>query len=287
MKAPPPVEAAARARRTQPTVESVLPGRGRGRRAARRSLDGEARGFSPGLALPRPRLRRRRRLHRPRQLRDQHRRRRQVRLPAALGDPLGQPDRDGRPDPVGEARHRDRQEPRRALPRALLAPHLDRALDPGRDRRDGDRHRRGRRRRARPQPALRHPALPGRGDRRRRRLRDPRPAADGLPAARGRDHGAGRRRRRLLRLRALPRQSRRRRSRQAPLRAGLRRHREHPAGDRDHRRDGDAARRLPALGADPAPDRRPRRRREEADPALREDRRRDRDVARRAWSTSR
>ena len=28
----------------------------------------------------------------------------------------GQPDRDGRPDPVGEAGHRDRQEPRRALP---------------------------------------------------------------------------------------------------------------------------------------------------------------------------
>ncbi len=56
------------------------------------------------------------------------------------------------------------------------------------------------------------------------------------------------------------------RSRQAPLRARLRRDREHPARDRDHRRDGDAARRLPALGADPAPDRRPRRRREEAHP---------------------
>ena len=50
------------------------------------------------------------------------------------------------------------------------------------------------------------------------------------------------------------------RSRQAPLRPRLRRHREHPAGDRDHRRDGDAARHLPALGADPAADRRPRRR---------------------------
>ena len=42
---------------------------------------------------------------------------------------------------------------------------------------------------------------------------------------------------------------------------GFARHREHPARHRDHRRDGDAARRLPALGPDPAADRRPRRRR--------------------------
>ena len=82
-------------------------------------------------------------------------------------------------------------------------------------------------------------------------------------------------------------QPQRRRSRQAPRRPRLRRHREHPAGDRDHRRDGDAARRLPALGADPAADRRPRRRREEADPRLREGRRRDRPLDRRRWSTSR
>ena len=69
---------------------------------------------------------------------------------------------------------------------------------------------------------------------------------------------------------------------QAPLRARLRRHREHPARHRDHRRDGDAARHLPALGADPAADRRPRRRASEAQIlALREGRRRDRDVARR------
>ena len=47
----------------------------------------------------------------------------------------------------------------------------------------------------------------------RRRLRDPRPAADGLPPARGRDHRPGRRRRRLLRRRALQRQARRGRSR--------------------------------------------------------------------------
>ena len=56
------------------------------------------------------------------------------------------------------------------------------------------RHRRGRRRGARPQPAVRHPALPGGADRRRRRLRDPRPPAAGLPPARGRDRGARRRR---------------------------------------------------------------------------------------------
>ncbi len=79
----------------------------------------------------------------------------------------------------------------------------------------------------------------------------------------------------------------RRRGRPPPLRAGLRRHREHPAGDRDHRRDGDAARRLPALGADPAADRRPRRGRAQADPRLREGRRGDRDVASPASSTSR
>ena len=233
-------------------------GRGRSRRPplARRPRPRPG----PPLAIPRPRLRRRRRLHRPRQLRHQHRRRRQVRLPAALGDPRGQPDRDGRADPVGEAGDRDRQEPRRALPRNVLAAHLDRPLAAGRGGGDGDRHRRGGRRRARPQPALRHPALPGRPDRRRRRLRDPRPAAAGLPPARGGDHGPGRCRRRLLRLRALPRQPGRRRSGQAPLRARLRRHREHPARHRDHRRDGDAARDLPALGVDPAANRRSQRR---------------------------
>ena len=69
------------------------------------------------------------------------------------------------------------------------------------------------------------------------------PPAEGLPAARGGDHGAGRGRRRLLRLRALRRPSGRRRGRPAPLRPRLRRDREHPARHRDHRRDRDAARR--------------------------------------------
>ena len=71
------------------------------------------------VAVPRPGLRRLGRLHRSRQLRHQHRRRRPVRLPAALGRPRGEPDRDGRADAVGEARDRDRQEPARALPRAV------------------------------------------------------------------------------------------------------------------------------------------------------------------------
>ena len=49
---------------------------------------------------------------------------------------------------------------------------------------------------------------------------------------------------------------------QAPLHAGLRGHREHPARHGHHRRDRDAARDLPALGADPAADRGPKRPRE-------------------------
>ena len=65
------------------------------------------------------------------------------------------------------------------------------------------------------------------------------------------------------------------------VRARLRRHREHPAGHRDHRRDGDAARRLPALGADPEARRRAQRRRAPPDPAVREGRRGDRDGDRR------
>ena len=59
----------------------------------------------------------------------------------------------------------------------------DRPLAAGRAGGDGVRHRRGGRRRARAQPAVRHPALPGRDHRRRRRLRDPRPAAAGASAA--------------------------------------------------------------------------------------------------------
>ena len=172
---------------TGATVEDVLPGEAAVAAAARRSLDGHSAGPRAHLALPRPRLRRRRRLHRPRQLRHQHRRRRQVRLPAALGRPRREPDRDGRADPVGEARHRHRQEPRRALPRELLAAHLDRPLAAGRAGGDGDCDI------AEVVGAALGlnllfgiPLFPAGADRRRRRLRDPRPAAEGVPPARGR-----------------------------------------------------------------------------------------------------
>ena len=68
-----------------------------------------------GRARPaRPRLRRRRRLHRPRQLRHQHRGRRQVRLHARVGDRRREPDGDARPVPEREDRHRDRHEPARS-----------------------------------------------------------------------------------------------------------------------------------------------------------------------------
>ena len=57
-------------------------------------------------------------------------------------------------------------------------------------------------------------------------------------------------------------------------------HGERPARHGDHRRDGDAPRDLPALGADPATGGGPRRRRAAQDPALRARRRGDRDGAR-------
>ena len=62
-----------------------------------------------------------RRLRRPGQLRDEHGRRRAVRLPAAVGDPHGQPDGDGDPVDEREARDRHGDEPARGLPRAVPA----------------------------------------------------------------------------------------------------------------------------------------------------------------------
>ena len=59
-----------------------------------------------------------------------------------------------------------------------------------------------------PQPAVRDPAVSGRADRRRRRLRDPRPAGDRLSPAGGRDRRARRRRAALLRVRDRPRRAR-------------------------------------------------------------------------------
>ena len=95
------------------------------------------------LALPRPGVHRRGRLHRPGQLRHQHRRRSAVRLHAAVGGGGRQPDGDVDPDPVGQARDRHRQEPPGAVSRHILAGPRS-ASDTGRDRRHVDRHRRGR-----------------------------------------------------------------------------------------------------------------------------------------------
>ena len=87
-----------------------------------------------------------------------------------------------------------------------------------------------------------------------RGVRDPRPAALRLPAARGDDRGDGRRDRRLLRDRALLREpaapGRRPKHAVVPQFAGTE---SRAARGRDPRRDRDAARDLPALGADAGP----------------------------------
>ena len=130
--------------------------------------------------------------------------------------------------------------------------------------------------------------FPAGADRRRRRLRDPRPPADGLPPARGGDHGPGRRRRRLLRVRA--------RSTPTPTAAKSRSHLFLPgfSGTESillatgiigatvmphviYLHSALTQRRIVGRDDDG----------EAADPALREGRRGDRDVDRRAWSTSR
>ncbi len=154
------------------------------------------------------------------------------------------------PEPVGQGRRRDGQEPPRTVPRALPEARLAGPVGAGRADRDGHRPRRVRRRRDRPQPPLRHPAVPGRPDHRGRRVRRARPAERsgyrrfevtiagmlavillGLHLR----HAAGRRRRRRHRRR---------------LRARLRGLRERAVRRRHPRRDRDAARDLPALRAD-------------------------------------
>ena len=226
--------------------------------AAQRALQ------SPGAeaadpAVPRPRVRRLRRLHRPGQLRHQHRRRLEVRLHALLGDPRLEPDGDADPDALGQARDRHRPQPARGLPRQLLAPHLARALGPGRADRDGDRPGRVPRRGARAAPALRDGALPGRADHRRRHLPDPRPAALRPARLRGGDRRLRGRDRHLLPGRALLRPPAARHGRAALGQAGVRGQRVGAARGRDPRRDGDAARDLPPLRADAEP-RRPAQR---------------------------
>ena len=245
----------------RPRSRTSSPARPPSPRAARALARRRQPRHRPHLALPRPGLHRRRRLHRPRQLRHQHRRRRQVRLPAALGRPRRQPDRDGRPDAVGEARDRDRQEPRRALPRDA-SPGAPRSASGCRPR------------------SSRWPATSPRSSAPRSAStcssasRSSRPA---LIAGAGAFAILALQQKGFRRLEAaitalvgvvvasfvfelFDATPGRRRSRPAPLRPRLRRHREHPARHRDHRRDGDAARHLPALGADPAADRRPQRR---------------------------
>ena len=81
-------------------------------------------------------------------------------------------------------------QPSRALPRALPAARVLRALDPGRADRDGHRPRGVRRRRDRAQPALRRAAVRRRPDHRRRRLRDPRAPDARPPPLRDHDHRA-------------------------------------------------------------------------------------------------
>ena len=211
-----------------------------------------------------PGLHRGRRLHRPGQLRDEHRRRLEVRLHARLGDRRLEPDGDADPDAVGEARDRDRAatSPRSAATASRaasslglwvqaeviaiatdLAEFLGAAL--GMHLLFGI--------------GLFPAALADRG----RRVRDPRPAAVRLPPARGDDRRDRARDRRLLRRRALQGAARPRRGRQARRAAGVPGQRLGAARGRDPRRDRDAARDLAALGADagshPARERRSRR----------------------------
>ena len=121
-----------------------------------------------------------------------------------------------------------------------------------------------------PQPALRRPAVRRRADHRRRspsRSSGSRRAATAASRPRSRGSLGVDPARLPVRGASTPTPDaggdRRR------LRARLRRHREHPAGHRDPRRDRDAARDLPALGAHPEPHPAPQRRRAPRAAALR------------------
>ena len=137
--------------------------------AAPPTADADARVDAPARVADRPGARRGRRLPRSRERREQHDRRRPLRLPAGVGRRARQRHGVAHPVPLREARHRHRPEP----PRDARAPHRQplgppRVLAAGRARRDGDRHRRGDRRRRRAQPAVRHPAAVGRPHHRHR-----------------------------------------------------------------------------------------------------------------------
>ena len=191
----------------------------------------------------------------PGQLRHQHRGRRELRLPPALGDPRRQPDGDARAVPVGQGRGHDGQEPPRALPRGVPPSRHLGPVGPGRARGHGHRPRRARGRRDRAQPAVRHPAVPGRPHHRGGRVRHPRPPAARLPALRARHHRLSRGHPLRLPLRGAARRARTSSGVTERVRPRLRRHREHPARHGHPRRDRDAARDLPPLGAHPGPDR--------------------------------
>ena len=222
-----------------------------GHRSDRRT-DPRARRAAPDHPV-RAGLRRGHRLRRPGELRHQLLRRRRVRLPAALGDRRGQPAGHAHPDPVGQARPGHRAQPARAVPGQL--PALGVARHVGAGRAGGHRHRPGRgdRRRDRAEPAVRDPAVHRRSDHRDRRVRAAGPAEPRLPAVRAGHHRA---------VRGDPDRLPEHRAahRPGPGRPGgrpgpaLRRHRQPAAGHRHPGRHRHAARDLPALGADPAPD---------------------------------
>ena len=102
------VSASATAAGRPPPAAERAPPPSRSRRAPLRARCARAAACAARPGAARPGVRRRGRLRRPGQLRHQHRRRRQVRLPAAVGDPRGEPDGDADPVPVGEGRHRHR-----------------------------------------------------------------------------------------------------------------------------------------------------------------------------------
>ena len=197
-------------------------------------------------------LRRVCRLHRPRQLRHQLLCGGPVRVRAGLGDRAGQPDGHAGPVPVGQDRRRHRAGPARAVPRAPAAPGVGRPVAAGGVRRHGHRRGRVRRGRAGAEPDLPRAAAAGRPDHGGGGVRRPGPRAARVPALRARDQRPAGHRAARLRLRpggggGGPAQHRGR-PRPAPGRAG-----QPAAGGRDHRRDGDAARGLPAFGADQVP----------------------------------
>ena len=243
-------------------------------------------GAPGGSGDARPGVRRRRRVRRSGQLRDEHQRRREVRLPAPVGASLAANlHGHAHPEPVGEDGHRDGPQPARAVPHPLPASGDVGALGPGRARRHGDRPGGVRRRGDRAEPAVRRAAVRGGAHDRGRRLRGARAPAPRAPPLRDRDRRDARRRparaSSTTRCGSASTAARRRKG----LDPGLRGHRQRPARHRHPRRDGHAARHLPALGADAGADRTARRRREAPPAALPARRRHDRDGARRAGRT--